>query len=59
MSDKDVHTEHCDYSHCKYGEEDFCTVYQGIREPSFQESKKPTKAEFKRRQAESDDKYRE
>jgi hypothetical protein len=25
---KDVHTEHCSIYSCKYGEEDFCTVYQ-------------------------------
>lgn len=50
-------TEHCTYSRCKYGEEDTCTVYLGIREPSYpaKGDNKPSKEEFELRQQEADE----
>lgn len=31
---KNVHTEHCSYSYCKYMDYD-CPVYLGLQKPSF------------------------
>lgn len=49
QSKTDVHTEHCDYSRCKYGEESSCTVWLGYKEASYPESPKPTEEEFQNR----------
>jgi len=56
---KDVHTEHCHYYGCKYGEETSCTVYLGYVPPSYPDKydRKPTKEEFKKRQSEADEAY--
>lgn len=52
-NDKDVHTEHCKYRQCKYGEEDSCSVYLGYRKPTYDKSKAPSRAEFRRRRTEA------
>lgn len=45
----DVHTRHCNYRSCKYGDEHICSVYLGYREPENKMTGKPSKEEFKRR----------
>ncbi len=45
---KSVHTEHCDYSGCKYGELD-CPVYLGYQKPSYPQSEKPAEKVFRER----------
>lgn len=51
-----VHTRHCTYRCCKYGEEDFCPVYLGYKEPEItteedgQVIEKPNDEEFELRQ---------
>lgn len=49
---RDVHTEHCNYVYCKYGEEDHCPVYQGRKYPSYPTTHRPSEEEFIRRQLE-------
>lgn len=53
---KDVHTEHCQYDRCKYGEEHTCTVYQGYVPPTYPDKsvQKPTQLQFQQRRRESD-----
>lgn len=57
MNKKNIHTEHCHYYGCKYGEESSCTVYLGYAPPSYPDKrdKKPTVKEFKNRRIEAED----
>lgn len=56
-----VHTRHCNYNQCKYGEEDYCPVYLGFQEPENNNTefscftKKPDIKIFERRQAEAEE----
>lgn len=56
-----VHTRHCTYRACKYGEEDWCGVYLGYAEPEYtvdeegQPVEKPSEEEFAKRRARLED----
>ncbi len=52
-----VHTRHCTYQGCKYGEEDYCPVYLGYKSPEVKvdeegyEVEKPSEEEFDKRRS--------
>jgi len=58
---KDVHTEHCCCHHgCKFGEDDFCSVWLGYKNQSYkcefchESDEKVTEKEFERRRIEAE-----
>ena len=47
-----VHSRHCKYDQCKYGEEDYCPVYLGYKKPICDVTEnKPSKEEFEKRRS--------